>query len=315
MIAEMAISYLNRAEIDDVRWDEMIRKYSNGLPYPLTWYLDLTAHGQWDALIVNGYEGGMPLPWNKKLFGYRQLYQPFWTQQLGWFGDEMAGSDFLRIISLLQENFRLIHVHLNHDLSSSHGFGNYGTKTNLILDLSSDYDAIHHGYQKSLRKRLKKTKSLALEKLEDPALVVNFYKAHLNDKIGLPDSAYTVMKKLVSTAISNGAGAIWAVKHPVQGYITIGFFLINDRRVINLFGASNETGKALFGMHRLLDGLIEKYSNTNMLFDFEGSEIPGVAAFFRSFGATEANYAVLKINNLPSWVNRIMSVKEKIRNK
>jgi hypothetical protein len=42
-----------------------------------------------------------------------------------------------------------------------------------------------------------------------------------------------------------------------------------------------------------------------MILDFEGSEIPGIARFFKSFGAEKFHYYRLKMNRLPWFIKLI----------
>jgi hypothetical protein len=46
-----------------------------------------------------------------------------------------------------------------------------------------------------------------------------------------------------------------------------------------------------------------------MIFDFEGSSIPGVAKFYEGFGATNEPYSVIKKDNLPLWAKLAKKVK------
>ncbi|MBK9398469.1 MAG: hypothetical protein IPN55_15005 [Saprospiraceae bacterium] len=43
--------FLTRDDIDDVRWDGVINKSGQGLPYAYSWSLDQVAGKQWDAII------------------------------------------------------------------------------------------------------------------------------------------------------------------------------------------------------------------------------------------------------------------------
>ena len=56
-------------------------------------------------------------------------------------------------------------------------------------------------------------------------------------------------------------------------------------------------------LHYLFDHVIMQFAEHQMLLDFEGSEIPGIARFFKSFGSGKTHYFRLKINKLP-WLLR-----------
>ncbi|MEM6725303.1 MAG: hypothetical protein AAF598_14780 [Bacteroidota bacterium] len=80
----MEIRYLKRDEIDQLKWDSCVHYANNGQVYGYTWYLDNVAE-DWDGLVEGDYESVFPLVWNSKIFGIKQLYQPFLSQQLGLF--------------------------------------------------------------------------------------------------------------------------------------------------------------------------------------------------------------------------------------
>ena len=45
----------------------------------------------------------------------------------------------------------------------------------------------------------------------------------------------------------------------------------------------------------LLDQLIAEFATKNMILDFEGSDVPGIAEFYRKFGSVNQPYPFLKI--------------------
>ena len=67
--------------------------------------------------------------------------------------------------------------------------------------------------------------------------------------------------------------------------------------------ASNEQGKRSRAMFALIDHIIDKYSDTGLVLDFEGSNIKGVARFFAGFGAEQHDYYNIHINKLPFPLN------------
>ena len=44
---------------------------------------------------------------------------------------------------------------------------------------------------------------------------------------------------------------------------------------------------------------IKKYCNSNIILDFEGSDFPEFARFYKQYGATAEIYKLVKINKLP----------------
>ena len=51
--------------------------------------------------------------------------------------------------------------------------------------------------------------------------------------------------------------------------------------------------------HFLLDNIIKEFSQTGLVLDFEGSDIPGIEHFYKSFGAINQPYNKIHFNRLP----------------
>jgi len=79
--------------------------------------------------------------------------------------------------------------------------------------------------------------------------------------------------------------------------------LLKDKhRIYNLMSCITPEGRKLFAGHFLYDNIIKEFSQTGLVFDFEGSEIAGVANFFKSFGAINQPYTKIHFNMLPSFL-------------
>ena len=65
-----------------------------------------------------------------------------------------------------------------------------------------------------------------------------------------------------------------------------------------MISVSNSLGKKLEANYFLYFNLLSFYTNKNYIFDFEGSEIPGIAAFYQKFNPEKEIYNEVKINNL-----------------
>jgi len=58
-------------------------------------------------------------------------------------------------------------------------------------------------------------------------------------------------------------------------------------------------GRSSRANYFFIDQMIQKFADSEKIFDFEGSELPNVAAFFKRFGPEREEYVHLTINNLP----------------
>lgn len=303
----MSVKYIQHKHIDKALWDQRVEMAPNGLPYAYSWYLDIVCNQQWDALVSNEYEWLMPLPWNRKIFGIAQLYQPMLGQQLGIIGSNVTKAITNQFLLAIPKKFRFAIINLNekNPISSSELPLPFEIKArrNIILDLSADYENLHLAYSKSLKKRLRKATAYhQISKSKDANLVTSFYKNALESKVNFGQKNYTMATHLFQTAIEHKKGQIYLIHNLEKELVGCGFFLISHKRIINLFGATNENGKNSFAMHLLLDAIIREFAAKPLLFDFEGSEIEGIAQFFKSFGSSEVFYPQIKYNHLPSYI-------------
>lgn len=309
------IRFISREDINVKAWDEAVLKSNTGLPYAYCWYLDAMAGPNWSALVLGDYEKVMPLPWNRKLLGWKQLYQPAFCQQLGVFGEKVDYMDLATFLVTIPKAFR--YVHLNLHAYEAMAFaknipGTWRRKINLILPLDQPYETLQMGFSKSLRKRIRKAEQqLYLKKEGSPEALIDFYRKELKGKVHLPDETYQKLPILFHGLLDRQMADIYQVCNEYDQPVSMGIFPKTEKRIINLFGASNAKGRAAYAMHFLLAKVMEEHCESNLLFDFEGSEVPGVAEFFRSYGPTEQAFIEFKRDNLPGLIRYIQRIRHR----
>jgi len=285
----MPIQLLNREKINDQWWKERIAAASCPMVYANSWYLDTVADGQWAALHCTDTGAVMPFAWKKRLRVFQQGYQPAFTQQLGVFGESPDADLIARFTHSLPGNMLLFSTHFNeHTHPPQSGIGVWKSYLNLVLPLDRSVEELRKGYSKSLRKRIRRGReALKVERSKDPALVSRYFHRQMESKVQMGAHNYALINRIMEVALERNSGVILLARDDngdVQGAC---FFLIGFGRIINLFGSSDTNTNA---MQLMLDEVISSYANSDYVFDFEGSEIPGVANFFRSFGSEERYY-------------------------
>lgn len=311
----MNIQYLRYNQIDKKKWDKVIAADERGLPYAFSWYLDASTGGQWDALVVEDYKMVCPLPWNRKLLGFKQIYTPLLSQQLGVYGDKVTIDDIEKILEKIPASFRQVVYALNQDLSSGRDKkikGAFNQKINLILNLESDHATLQANYGKSLRQRIRKAKKLNhIETSTDIDLLMNFYKKNLGSRFNFSDDKWANVSAILKSIQANLNSTILLAKNESGDITGMAFFVQTPQRIINLFAGSSDLGRSTFAMHLLLDAMIEKYAGQKIIFDFEGSSIPGIYDFFKSFGSQEENFSVYTYEDLPLAIKKIQDFRKK----
>ena len=282
----MKIKSLKNNQIDYKKWDECIAKSKNRLVYPYSWYLDVVSPG-WEALILGDYEYIMPLTVKNKL-GINYLVQPILTQQLGVYSPQ-------NIDAKIMKKFRRNIFFLSYEINLN--YGNYEPglliSPNYVLKLDSSYDEIFGNYSDNTKRNLQSAYkcSLQIKEIEDSIDFIDFiFSVNKNYRL-----AHKIMAtELIEVALLNNKIVLYGVYNIQNQLITALGLLKDDRRLTYLMPASNEQGKAMRAMFFLIDQIIRKYTGTGMTLDFEGSQIPGIARFYRGFGASNEPYYLMR---------------------
>lgn len=297
----MKIKYLKREEIEDKKWNGCVHFAINNMPYAYTWYLDNVAEF-WDGLVYGDYEIVFPLVYNNK-WGVEYLYQPFFTQQLGIFSHEPFGNrHILAFLEAIPQRFKYIDIQVNaHNKTDMEGF-EWTERTNLELDLSSNYKTVRANYSSNTKRNLKKTgqHGLSISNNIKPEQLVDFFKQHTAPKIdGIQESHFHTLHRIIYKALHHSMGGTFGVYNANNQLIATTFYLYGKSRIINLLPSTSDEGRDTGAAAFLLDTTIRQNAGKPMILDFEGSMIPSIARFYKGFGAEEKPYWQLKRNNLP----------------
>lgn len=302
----MEILYLKNSDIDKIRWDATINADPQGLPYAYSWYLDSTTSGQWDALITPDYQYVMPLPWNRKIFGIKQIFAPLLTQQLGIAGPNLSEKITIDFLNKIPPKFKKIVFPLHQKIDHPR----CRTKTNLVISLADDYKKIQEGYKRNLVRGIRtadKKTSINESLLIDDLLT--FYQQTLRSQLNFSEKDWQIIRQLLQSASEQIDTLMLEVRNETGQRLALGIFLITQKRIVYLMGCANEEGRKNFSSSFILDTVIKEYAGTNRIFDFEGSDIPGVYKFFKSFGSKEANISIYEKNALPWLVRKVMELR------
>jgi hypothetical protein len=113
---------------------------------------------------------------------------------------------------------------------------------------------------------------------------------------------YRKIETLINYCLANELGQILGCYTP-EGILCAAVFLVTThRRSIYILPCSTAEGKEKRAMFMLIDYYIKSNSGKNLVLDFEGSNIEGIARFFKGFGATACEYFTVKRNRLPFFI-------------
>lgn len=293
------IRYLQNNEIDYKRWDDCIDRAWNGNIYAYSWYLDIVCEG-WNALVAGDYEQVMPLTSGKK-HGVAYLYQPPFTQQSGVFSTSAANTtdEFLEELS---HQYHFAEINLNRFNQAGHPKFRVSMKRNYELELLRSWEELRKGYQSNTIRNIRKAEQSQISIMEnaDPISIIEMFRNEKGREIKKMGSRqYQMLEKLIYRSIYKNAAQVLGA-YDVHNRLCAGvFLLVSHQRIIMIFSANNKIARQTGAMHMLMDRIIQKNAGQALTLDFEGSEIPGLARFYASFGSVETFYPALYYNKLP----------------
>lgn len=292
------IRKLLRKDIDDDRWNSIIAASAYETIYPYTWYLDATADN-WVGLVLNDYEFIMPLPFRKK-YTVKYVYQPFHNQQLGVYSTKEITAGILELfIREMNVHFRMADYAFNAGNRIEGGKDlEIKESQNFVLSLNNDYEHIYSRYLGNVRRNLRKACKVPLE-LTEKLDIDDFVKLkRATNPSGQDEAFFMNMERYLKEM--EKLGKVNRLGVSLQNELcAAGVFVMSNKRVIFILSGSNETGKKHSMMFYIVDRVIREYAGRDLIFDFEGSNIPSIADFFAGFGPDKEIYQRLYFNRLP----------------
>ena len=291
------IRLVKNKDIDYQKWDQCVAGSLVPLIYAQSWYLDLINPG-WDALISGNYAFVMPLVIKRKL-GISFLLQSIFAQQHGIF-PETGNATQNAFLTAIRDQFKYVTIHLNarHSEPFPQGFIVH-TRENFILQLSPPYADIKNNYSKHTRRQIRKAEDNHVF-ISKGLQAGDYFDLKISaTKSKLIMSSMQTLKQLMIYGHIHGNGMIYAAYNEHNTLCAAAFFLFAQQRVTYLNAVSTDEGKNINAMHMIVDQFIKEHSGSPLTLDFEGSVIPGIARFYKGFGAEAEYYYCLKSNRLP----------------
>lgn len=274
-------------DIDREKYRNCLQNAVNYRVYAEDWYLDAHTDSKWDCLVYNDYEAVMPLPYFRK-FGLKIIYQPIYCQQLGVFHPSNFDKNKLQQFS---EKFLQLPVYfyqLNEE-NAELNFADTTVKKNHLLHLNFSYEELRKNYRRDRRSDLKRIEKKAL------TISTEFYLPSLIEELKKKYPYFTKYytqqwyERLMREIISRKQFTYYQLLDGVETIASV-FFIHSQQRRILLFSTRNEKPEHRGANSFLIDHFIQNHSNQDLLLDFEGSTVAGIADFYESFGANPQFY-------------------------
>ena len=293
-----SIQLLPANQIDADRWNACVRKNKNGLIYSETPMLTALA-SNWHGLVINDYAVVMPIPWRKK-WGFRYAYVPAFMQQLGFTGtlDESMLHESMPYI----DNFiSLGDFQFNYDnsiiLKAIPGVRN---RINQVIDLHKSYSDLYQQFSNDAKRNIHQSEKyqFTIQNTWRDDIWDCFFaemKTRYSPKIQDIDQ----FKQACGFYFANNACHIRWIENENKALLAAWVGLQDHRRIYNLLNVTTTEGRKKSANYFLFNSLMREWCEKPLLFDCEGSELPGVQAFYNQWGAATETYYQFRLNRLP----------------
>lgn len=303
------ISFVNREDIDDAKWDAVVANSWHETVYGYCWYLDCVTP-QWSGLILDDYQAVMPLVTGKK-WGVNYIFNVPFMQYTTVYGALPTTSVLKRFFEAIPHKFRFMDFKLLFPVEPNIKNAEIHKCTNYILEIPDATCAVDAKFNTNTKRNIKKAEKLKLSFTfeSNPDKLIETYKAFKKEKYNTESDPriYERLKKVINMALINGSGQLvyaWGNKGDFLGGT---FFQDSLTRSIYLFSGASGACKNTGAMFLIVKQRIVELLNKKKVIDFEGSDIEGIARFYKGFGAEPIGYYSIKINRLPKpfyWLKR-----------
>ncbi len=276
---------ISHKNINREKYQRCILNAINYRIYAEDWYLDIVTEKSWDCLVYNDYEAVMPLPYRKKFF-IKYIAQPMFCQQLGvFYAQEIPKEIFTIFEKTLHKNIVRAY-HFNEENTESYQpKGSY--RNNFVLNIARDYQEIFSGFGKNRKYDLKNKSEVKISDDIEFNTINQFFEKEYNH--------LKINKKILENLIITASKKNKITQKSIVQFnkiIASVLFLKNNERIIYLISLREKSKKSSREISILINDIIieQKYA----MLDFEGSEIKGIANFYRSFGAEKKRYTLYR---------------------
>lgn len=301
--------FLRPRQVEAALWEACLAQSPQAMPYAQAWYLGAVCES-WAAVVElrdGRYVSLLPLP-EKSGAGLRQIYQPFFTQQLGLYTTAASReTDLNAYLALLPATYWRVYLQL-HTQNPAPAATNFQVKkrTTYHLPLDRTYPELYRGYSTNQKRNIRKAPAGAQVLGGDIHTLIDLFREQKGGQVPeLKAGDYARLQSLYRQLQQQGAGRVLELRSAGE-LLAAALVLQSPRYLVYLFGASTPAGRRQGGMACLLDHLIASHAGSGLVLDFEGSDLPALAKFYRNFGAQPRTYVSLRRTSfpfLPSWLN------------
>jgi len=160
---------------------------------------------------------------------------------------------------------------------------------NCELNLNRTYEELYSSFSKNTKRNLKKATDFEIHEIA----FADFLPFKLNNLKGVPSAMYNTLAQL-NTVFESKQIPVSILSTGESEILSAAMFVYFKDRIIYFNGASSQAGKEKRTMFTIMNQVIKKHQNSNLILDFKGGQMEGTRRFFKGFGAEEKIYFRVK---------------------
>lgn len=288
-----SINLLSSEQINPTLWDDCVKQHKAPIYLKYNYLNAMSAN--WVGLVLCNYAAIMPICFKQK-FGINYSYTPAFIQQLGWVGEML---DFKILENTIYDFVQYGDFMFNHQHKFS--LPKLQEKTNLIIPQNTSYENIYSNYSSDLKQNLKKAAKESLVYLSSNEIpqAISTYKNFYAERLAkTTQQDFDHFLNLCLQLKETENCLVRKVLNSNNELLAIALLLKDDFRIYNIANSTTELGRKTAANHFLIDSILKEFANSNLIFDFEGSDLPGVKSFYENFGALNQPYFHWHFNKL-----------------
>lgn len=271
--------------LSQAEWDRALSHFSNPHPFAFSWVLNALCPGSWIPMMDSDSGALLALP-VRKLGPFPVISrQPFFLRTCGIHTEQPVNeAQVMRFWKALPPGLWKLHVYWNQPVPGK----TTRTRIHQALDLNSDFS-----YKGNVRRNLKKAQSQDLKSFTPSARETDeaFFAHRGKDMAQLHGAPRQRMRQLMLEAENRHAAVYWGFKDHHEQLHAAGFFIRTGRTLLFVHGGATEAGKKSGAMYLVMDQAVQYGREQGLaVLDFGGSNVQGVADFYRGFGAEDQTY-------------------------
>jgi hypothetical protein len=318
---ERGVRFLEMSEVPE--WDALVERSPQGSLFCRSWWIEAIAP---QTRILGYFEvgrlvAGIPLM-HKRQFGFRTCGIPKYNPSWGVVMEPISGKqvtiasremEILRVLASEIAKERIFYQSFHPTLQNWlpfywNGFKQTSRFTYIIYDLS-DLERVWDGFTHSTKGEIRKAEKLGLTVEECDISTVQEAERKTFARQGLRHSTGTNLAAIYDIAKLRGAAQCFAVKDQ-EGTVHAANLLVWDSKAAYfLAGGADPKLRKSGATSFLIWHLINFASPRTQSFDFEGSVVPSIERFFRSFGGQQVPYSW--IMKFPFWLRCVLTLLRK----